>query len=108
MIVHVHAYETAPGGDAGSGGFDWYHGAEQADRAFAEAGRGPEEAHFRFDVEVEATDADGITDEIDAQLPELTAAAATRYVGAQVLEYWQRNGFDMGDADSPASTSPRP
>jgi len=106
MIVHVHAYEDAPGGEAGGGGFDWFRKPENADRAFAESGRTPQEAHFRFDVEVEATEADDIVAEIDAQLPELTAASERRYVGSDVLDYWRKYDFKMGDADGPASPAP--
>ena len=106
MLVHVHAYEDAPGSEAGAGGFDWFRDAADADKAFAESGREAHEAHFRFDVDVDATTDEGITEEIDASLAELTAAAERRFVGAEVLEYWKANGFDMGDADGPARSAP--
>ncbi|MCF6944236.1 hypothetical protein, partial [Klebsiella pneumoniae] len=76
MLVHVHAYEHAPGGGSGSGGFDWYRTAAEADAAYERAGSASENADFRFDVEVESTEDGDVTDEIDAQLDDLCAAAS--------------------------------
>ncbi len=107
MLVYVHAYERSPG-SAGSGGFDWFRTQAEADASYERAGSANDQADFRFDVEVEATEDADVTDEIDAQLDDLCAAASVRRVGEDVLRYWRDNGFDMGDAENPASAGPRP
>lgn len=108
MMVYVHAFESAPGGSAGSGGFDWFRTPAEADAAYERAGSAGDRADFRFDVEVEAAGDDDVTEEIDAQFDDLTATASVRRVGDEVLRYWRENGFDMGDAENPASSGPRP
>ena len=105
MRVYVHAWEYVNGpNDAGGGGFDWYWEPQTANSAYTHARMGISVAHFRFDVDVaETDDRDAITDEIDGQLIDLTAAASIRKVGRDVLAYWQANGMKMGDATSPAA-----
>lgn len=98
--VYVVAWEYESGG-----GFDWY-----ADRANAVArfererdSLDADTAYFFYPYTTKADEpADATTDAIDANLIECCAGAAVRAVGANVLAYWKRNGFDMGDAVNPA------
>lgn len=105
MIAHVVAFEYCNGTSAGGGGFDWFPNAAEAESYYAERVGliAPNEAWFRFDVEFpNGTSRDTITDSIDDDLIDHTAAATRRAVGADVLAYWLANEFNMGDATSPA------
>jgi hypothetical protein len=100
--VYVHAFEYATSG----GGFDWYHTAEAADKAFEEGYYGPDDAEasadFRFDVTFPAdTPAEQITQEIDDNIFDYCASASKRRVGQYCLKYWQENGMKMGTATEP-------
>jgi hypothetical protein len=97
-----------PGPRAGGGGFDWWHTAEEADKAYAfEASvAGDDFAVFRFDYTLLAAaepSSGQITEAIDAELEELCAKAVQRKVGCNVLRYWKDNNLNMGDATTPAT-----
>lgn len=73
-LVHVVAFRPLPECEGGVGGFDWYITAAEADARFAEVKTLEEHTMdelFRFDVAVEATEPDEITEEIDGQMDEL-------------------------------------
>lgn len=82
MTVYVVAWRSD-----GSGGFDWYHDAAAADRAFDEEkkhadefnGTGENWTAYRIDVEVGASKPKDITNEIDAELDNLCENAKIKY-----------------------------
>lgn len=80
--VYVVAFEYESGG-----GFNWYHTAEAAERAYqaelANCDRLTGWSAYRFNYETENTDADAITAEIDGQLIELCEAATIKRLAAR-------------------------
>lgn len=101
--VHVVAHEYSPGA-AGSGGFNWYWSFDDAERAYQDATRNDDSASFLTTYQIQEDDTpESITRAIDSDLDEITANAATRTVGANVLRYWRDNKFNMGAASKPAS-----
>ena len=79
-LVHAIAWEYA-----GGAGFDWFHDAESADRAFEEEKKNPGEFEadswtvYRFDVTVHTLIPHEITTEIEGDLVALCEKAEIRF-----------------------------